>query len=182
MDLEQIYEEAKQAIEELAAVAGLQKGKVLVIGCSTSEIDGEKIGSASHIELAEPLYRACDEVAKSVGFDVAFQCCEHLNRAIIIEREVAHRLGLEEVNVVPQKKAGGSMATTAYHKFLDPIAVEYIQADAAIDIGETLIGMHVRPVVVPVRLSVKHIGKARVTAARRRPKFIGGERAIYKTM
>ena len=83
------------------------------------------------------------------------------------------------VNVVPQPKAGGSFATAAYAAFSDPVAVEHIRADAGMDIGDTLIGMHLKEVAVPVRLSVKTVGEAPLVCARTRPKFIGGCRAVY---
>ena len=174
------YDEKKQAYEaacELCEKAGLKKGQIMVIGCSSSEICGDRIGSNSNLEMAESVFEGIYEALNDRGVYLAAQCCEHLNRAIIIEREAVP--GQDIVNVVPQPKAGGSFATTAYHRFKDPVALEEIKADAGLDIGDTLIGMHLKKVAVPVRLEHNEIGKAHITAARVRPKFIGGERAIY---
>lgn len=173
-----IRDEATLAISELCDTAKLKAGDILVIGCSTSEVIGSKIGTNSSEEVAEELYDAITYALVSRRIYPAFQCCEHLNRAIVIERECMPAY-CEEVNVVPQKKAGGSLATFAYNCFSDPVVVEEIKADAGIDIGSTLIGMHLKRVAVPVRLSISKIGEANITCARTRPKFIGGERAIY---
>ncbi len=171
--------QAQTATSEIVKLGKLQKGQILVVGCSTSEITGNKIGTQSVPEVAESVVSAILEVLNEKGIYLAAQCCEHLNRAIVIERELAERLGLDVVNVVPQPKAGGSFATACYKQFKDPVAVECIRADAGLDIGQTLIGMHLKPVAVPVRLSVKSIGDAIVTAARTRAKFVGGSRAVY---
>lgn len=175
-----IKEEAQKVTEELLSVAKLSEGDILVIGCSSSEVAGQTIGTFSSVEVAEAVFDGIYEVTEQSGIFLAAQCCEHLNRAIIIEKEVAKRDFLQEVNVVPQPKAGGSFATTAYKRFRNPVAVEYIKADAGIDIGNTLIGMHLKHVAVPVRLSVNRIGSAPIVCARTRAKFIGGERAVYK--
>ena len=172
-----LYEEATLAAEEIMDKAGLKAGSILVIGCSTSEICGSKIGTNSAPEVANEVFSAIHTAAIKRGVFIAAQCCEHLNRAIVIERAAA--IGLEEVNVIPRPKAGGSMATAAYAAFADPIVVEEIKADAGIDIGFTLIGMHLKKVAVPVRLENNKIGSATVLAARCRPKFIGGARAAY---
>ena len=177
--MEKIILEAETAVNELISSAKLKKGDILVVGCSTSEITGNRIGTQSVPEVAEKVYTAIKSVLDRNGIFLAAQCCEHLNRAIIIEREVAANLRLEIVNVVPQPKAGGSFATAAYNGFRSPVAVEHIRADAGLDIGQTLIGMHLKDVAVPIRLSVKKIGEAFITAARVRPKFIGGSRAVY---
>ncbi|MBE5758549.1 MAG: TIGR01440 family protein [Clostridiales bacterium] len=169
--------EAKQAAEEIIEAAKLKKGQICVIGCSTSEILGQKIGSYSSPETAEAVFRAIHDTLSEKGIYLAAQCCEHLNRAIIIEREAMPFY--EEVNVIPQPKAGGSFATAAYKFFKDPIAIEEVRADAGLDIGGTLIGMHLKKVAVPVRLSVKKVGNAMLLAARVRPKFVGGSRAVY---
>ncbi len=176
---ESVYEQMKSALQELAVAAKLTQGKLLVIGCSTSEVRGGHIGKDSSLDVAAELFKALSEVQRDYGFDVAIQCCEHLNRALLMERVAAEVRGYEEVNVVPVQHAGGSMATTAYEKWSDPVAVECVRADAGIDIGDTFIGMHLKHVVVPVRLAVKEIGAAHVTAARVRPKFVGGDRAHY---
>lgn len=174
-----IYESMKADIIELVTVAKQGKGKLLVVGCSTSEVRGGHIGKDSSFDVAEDLCRALFEVQREYGFDIAIQCCEHLNRALVMERHAALVRGYEEVNVVPVQHAGGSMATTAYAMWSDPVVVEHVKADAGIDIGDTFIGMHLKHVAVPVRLQVKEIGGAHVTAARVRPKFVGGERAQY---
>ena len=177
MFLEDIKREAAQAAQDLLAAANLKKGDIVVIGCSSSEVCGSKIGSDSSPEAAEAIFEGIMSVLAPRGIFLAAQCCEHLNRAIIIEKAAAPYA--ERVNVVPQPKAGGSFATAAYKHFVNPIAVEEIKADAGLDIGGTLIGMHLRKVAVPVRLSVNHIGEAILLAARTRPKCIGGIRAHY---
>lgn len=175
----QIETEARQAVTELLAQAKLKKGDVFVVGCSSSEIVGGHIGKDSSIEAAQAVYAGIAPVLAQQGIWLAAQCCEHLNRAIILEREAAEKYGWEEVCVVPRPHAGGSWATTCWKNFKEPVAVEEIRAHAGIDIGGTLIGMHLKKVAVPVRLPQNHIGSAILLAARVRPKFIGGERAIY---
>ena len=172
-----IYQQTKAVIEELGQKAHLKPGNILVVGCSTSEVLGAKIGTNSNPDTAKQIFDAMHEYVKQNGLYLAVQCCEHLNRAIIVERAAVP--GAEVVNVVPQPKAGGSLATQAYAGFADPVAVEEIKADAGIDIGLTLIGMHLKKVAVPVRLENNRIGQALIVAARTRPKFIGGVRAIY---
>ena len=172
-----IYEETYASAAELYEKAGLKRGSILVIGCSTSEVTGAKIGTNSSMETAGEICRALFDFARERGVYLAVQCCEHLNRAVITERSAVP--GAEIVNVVPQPKAGGSLATCAYAAFEDPVAVEEIRADAGLDIGLTLIGMHLKKVAVPVRLENRTIGAAPVVAARTRPKFIGGVRAAY---
>lgn len=164
---------------QLLEIAGLQPEDILVVGCSSSEAGGKRIGTESSPEVAAAIFSGIYEVAKEAGVYLAAQCCEHLNRAIIIERAAVLRYGLERVNVVPQPKAGGSFATAAYAAFAAPAAVEGVKARAGMDIGDTLIGMHLAPVAVPVRLDIKQIGEAHLVCARTRPKFIGGERAHY---
>ena len=175
--MDQIYLQTKAVIEELAEKANVKPGNIVVVGCSTSEVLGAKIGTNSNPDTAVRIFEALADCAKERGFYLAIQCCEHLNRAIIMERAAVP--GAEIVNVVPQPKAGGSLATAAYARFADPVAVETIRADAGIDIGFTLIGMHLKQVAVPVRLENNRIGEAMIIAARTRPKFIGGIRAIY---
>ena len=172
-----IYQQTQAVTEELIEKAALKAGQILVVGCSTSEVLGSKIGTNSNPDTAKDIFQALHDTAKKYGIYLAIQCCEHLNRAIITERS-AVPFG-EIVNVVPQPKAGGSLATQAYAGLEDPVAVEEIKADAGIDIGFTLIGMHLKKVAVPVRLGHNRIGEAMIVAARTRPKFIGGERAIY---
>ena len=164
-------------MEEICEKANLQKGNIFVVGCSTSEVIGSKIGTNSSPEIAQVLFEALHACAKEKEIYLAIQCCEHLNRAIIVEKEAVPFA--ETVNVVPQPKAGGSLATAAYKGFTNPVAVEEIKADAGIDIGFTLIGMHLKKVAVPVRLENNTIGEATIVAARTRPKFIGGVRAVY---
>ena len=175
--MDQIYLQTKAVIEELGKKANLKAGNIIVVGCSTSEVLGAKIGTNSNPDTAKTIFKALHDYAKAQGVYIAIQCCEHLNRAIITERAAVP--GAEIVNVVPQPKAGGSLATAAYAGFMDPVAVETIQADAGIDIGFTLIGMHLKKVAVPVRLENNRIGEAMIVATRTRPKFIGGIRAIY---
>ena len=172
-----IYTQAYGVIAELCEKAKLKAGNIVVVGCSTSEVIGAKIGTNSNPEVAGEIFAALHDYAQGKGLFLAVQCCEHLNRAIITERSAVPFA--EAVNVVPQPKAGGSLATQAYARFSDPVAVEEIQADAGLDIGLTLIGMHLKKVAVPVRLENNRIGEAIVVAARTRPKFIGGARAVY---
>lgn len=176
---EQIRREAQEAAEELIAIAKPEEGSIFVVGCSSSEIIGGQIGKASSEETAAVVFDAVYGVCRKHRLYLAAQCCEHLNRAIIIEREAVDKRMIPRVNVVPQVKAGGSFATAAYRSFKNPAAVEAIGADLGLDIGDTLIGMHLNPVAVPVRLSIKQIGQAHLTAARTRLKFIGGTRAVY---
>jgi len=180
MNTELIKQQAKNAVTELLSVAGLNRGDILVVGCSSSEIVGETIGHGSSLEAAEAVFEAIYPILKEEGIYLAAQCCEHLNRAIIIERDCARAYHLEEVCVIPQPKAGGSFATTAWKNFDAPVAVEEIRAQAGLDIGGTLIGMHLCRVAVPVRLAESHIGDAILLAARTRPKFVGGSRAKYE--
>lgn len=175
--MNELYNQAVAVMRELGEKAKLKAGDVVVVGCSTSEIIGSSIGTNSSPDVAGVVFEGIYDYAKEMGWCLAFQCCEHLNRAIVTERSTA--CGADIVNVVPQPKAGGSMATRAYAHFNDPVVVEEIKADAGIDIGFTLIGMHLKKVAVPVRLENNKIGEATVLAARTRPKFIGGSRAVY---
>ncbi|MBQ5885096.1 MAG: TIGR01440 family protein [Clostridia bacterium] len=175
--LNELYNQANTAAKEIIETAKLKSGNILVVGCSSSEIAGQKIGTFSNIDVAKAVFNGIYDALNEKGIYLAAQCCEHLNRAIIIEREAV--INQDIVNVVPMIKAGGSFATTAYNLFNDPVSVEMIKADAGLDIGGTLIGMHLKHVAVPVRLSVKSIGQAPLLAARTRPKFIGGIRANY---
>lgn len=178
--MDEIRAQAAAAVSELIEISGLKKGDLLVVGCSSSEMTGGVIGHNSSLEAAKEAYAGIAPVLREKGIFLAAQCCEHLNRALILEREAALARGYEIVCVVPQPKAGGSFATTVWNDLHDPVAVEHIAADAGLDIGLTLIGMHLKAVAVPVRLSTDHIGEARITAARTRPKYIGGERAHYE--
>lgn len=180
MDMNTIYKEAKAIAEELITTANMEPGELLVVGCSSSEVAAHTIGSFSSKEIGEAIFKGIKEAADVHEVYLATQCCEHLNRALILEKEAALKYNYERVNVVPQLKAGGSLSTAAWAGFAHPVAVEHIQAHAGIDIGDTLIGMHLRPVAVPVRLSSAMLGSARVVCARTRLKYIGGERAKYE--
>ncbi|MBR2422449.1 MAG: TIGR01440 family protein [Oscillospiraceae bacterium] len=177
---EEIEIQARAVVTELLEHANLKPGALLVIGCSSSEMVGKRIGKGSSMEAAQAAFRGIYPVLQERGIHLSVQCCEHLNRALILERAVAERKGYEIVNVMPQPHAGGSFAVTAWNTFEAPVAVETIQADAGMDIGGTLIGMHLRRVAVPVRTSLNHIGEAIVLCARTRPKYIGGPRAVYQ--
>ena len=179
---EEITAQSRQAVTELLDAAKLTPGKLLVIGCSSSEMVGARIGKGSSLEAAQAAFAGIYPVLQARGIALAVQCCEHLNRALVVERDVAEAHGFEIVNAVPQVHAGGSFAVTAWANFRDPVLVETIVADAGLDIGGTLIGMHLRRVAVPVRLSLKKIGEANLLCARTRPKYIGGERAVYQAM
>ena len=177
----EIYNAVRAAVRELVTLErpDTRRVRLLVVGCSTSEIAGGKIGKASVPELGGDVAGAVLDEARALGIDAAFQCCEHLNRALAVERATAEKYGLDEVCAVPWPKAGGSCASAAYRMMREPALAEEIQADAGIDIGDTLIGMHLRAVAVPVRLSLGQIGQARLVCARTRPRLIGGERAHY---
>ena len=178
-----MYEEIKrasaEAMTELLEVSKLREGSLVVVGCSSSEILGQRIGKGSSPEAAQAVVDAILPILENRNMLLAAQCCEHLNRALIVERSTMEKYGLEQVTVMPRPKAGGSFATAVYAAMKDPVAVEFVKADAGLDIGNTLIGMHLKHVAVPLRLSVKQIGEAAVNAARTRPKLIGGVRAEY---
>ena len=177
--LEEITKQAQTVVSELLDLAKLKPGSLFVIGCSSSEMVGKQIGKGSSMDAAQAAFEGIYPILRSQGIDLAVQCCEHLNRALIMERSAAEARGYEIVNVMPQPHAGGSFAVTAWNAFEDPVAVETIQADAGMDIGGTLIGMHLRRVAVPVRTGLDHIGEAIVLCARTRPRYIGGPRAVY---
>ena len=180
ISFEQITAQAALAVTELLEAAGLRAGDVFVVGCSSSEVLGGRIGKASSLEAARAVFDGIYPELEKRGIFLAAQCCEHLNRALMVESACAEKYGWEPVCVVPQPKAGGSFATTAWERFERPAAVEHIRAHAGMDIGGTFIGMHLRDVAVPVRLSLDHIGQALLLCARTRPKFIGGSRAKYE--
>ena len=177
VELESIRSQARKVFEEILELAALQPGAVLAIGCSTSAILGKKIGSAGSTDVAQLIYPIIAELAARHQINIVFQCCEHLNRAVVIDRAIALDQHLEIVSAVPKPKAGGALASLAYLSMADPVVVEFAKADAGIDIGGVLIGMHIRHVAVPLKLEHNYIGEARVTAAKSRPKLIGGERA-----
>ncbi|MDD4849839.1 MAG: TIGR01440 family protein [Gemmiger sp.] len=177
-----ITAQAACAVKELLAAARLQPGDIFVIGCSSSEIVGGQIGKNSSMAAAQAVLAGVLPLLKAENIYLAAQCCEHLNRALVLERAAALRYGYTEVNALPQPHAGGSWATSVWAALDAPVLVEEIQAAAGLDIGGTMIGMHLKRVVVPVRLSVGHIGSALLLAGRTRPKYIGGERAVYKEL
>lgn len=179
-DMTIIGEEAYRAAKELIEAGKLEKGQLLVVGCSTSEVAGASIGSYSSPELAEVVFGGIYQATQEAGVYLVAQCCEHLNRALILEKEAANAFDYEIVNVMPQPKAGGSFATAAYKAFEHPVAVEHVKAHAGMDIGDTLIGMHLRDVAVPIRVRTTQIGDAHVVCARTRAKYIGGVRAMYE--
>lgn len=178
-DAQRIFSEAFAAAKELIEIAKLEAGDLLVVGCSTSEVCGAGIGSESRPEVAEQVFDGIYKACREKDIYLAAQCCEHLNRALILEKKAAKERGYEQVNAVPVPKAGGSFAAMAYRHFEQPVAVEHIRAEAGLDIGDTLIGMHLKEVAVPVRLSLAKIGEAHLAAARTRAKYVGGSRAQY---
>ncbi|RXT08683.1 TIGR01440 family protein [Ammoniphilus sp. CFH 90114] len=175
----ELERQVRTVIEELLAAYPMGSRQILVIGTSTSEVMGERIGTSGSEQAAETIFRVLKEYQSKFSFHLAFQCCEHLNRALVVEQETADLFRLDEVTVVPVPKAGGSMAAHAFQQLAHPAVVESIQAHAGIDIGDTFIGMHLRSVAVPLRPSIRQIGNAHVTMAYTRPKLIGGTRAVY---
>lgn len=179
LDLAAVKEQVREAVKGLMEVARLEPGQILVVGCSTSEVQGSRIGSSGSNEVAQAILDGLEEGLSGTGVSLAVQCCEHLNRALVLERETAMRHGLTEVTVLPVPNAGGATAAGALRRFEDPVVVESVSAHAGIDIGDTFIGMHLRPVAVPVRIPLRSVGNAHLTLARTRPKLIGGQRAVY---
>ncbi len=170
----------EQVLVELAEQAPPEPHTFFVVGCSTSEVAGKRIGTSGAMDVAKALYGPLLQFAEKHQLHLAFQGCEHINRAITMERASANAFGLDPVSVVPVRTAGGAMSAYAYEQFKDPVVVETVRANAGIDIGQTLIGMQLKPVAVPIRTSVKQVGEAIVTCATTRPKLIGGTRAQYK--
>ncbi|MCA1032110.1 TIGR01440 family protein [Bacillus timonensis] len=179
-ELEQLRHQLKTILADFREQVRLSSVQLLVIGCSTSEVIGEKIGTAGTMEVAEMIFNEIKSLQKDSGVMLAFQCCEHLNRALVIERETAIKRNYDMVTVIPVRSAGGAMATHAYQNFQDAVVVEHIKAEAGIDIGDTFIGMHLKHVAVPIRSSIRQLGSAHVTLAKTRPKLIGGARAVYE--
>ena len=177
--LTQIENEASSAVGEILSVAKLKKGDIFIVGCSSSEVVGGNIGKASSKEAAEAIYKTIMPILEEKNISLAAQCCEHLNRALVVEKKVAEKFGYEIVNVVPEIHAGGSFATVTYENMKEPVVVEEIKADAGLDIGGTLIGMHLKRVAVPLRLSKNKLNEANILCAFTRPKYIGGSRAKY---
>ena len=180
MELDTIKRQTIEAAEELLKIAGADSGQILIVGCSTSEVMGKRIGSAGSSEVAETILSSLLAVCAQFDVYLAVQCCEHLNRALVIEEQVAQRYQLDPVMVVPVAKAGGALGAMAMKSFDSPVVVENIKAHMGLDIGNTLIGMHLKAVAVPVRLKQKNIGQAFLTAALTRPKLIGGSRSVYE--
>jgi uncharacterized protein (TIGR01440 family) len=179
MNLEKITAEIKTVISDLLRESSLDQRHILVFGVSTSEVAGKRIGTQGSEQIAAALFDGIKQMQEIAGFQLAFQCCEHLNRALVVERKTAEAKNLTEVAAIPIRGAGGAMAAYAFRQLDDPVLVETIQADAGIDLGDTLIGMHLKPVAVPVRSSIPKVGSAHVTMAKTRPKLIGGVRAVY---
>ncbi|MEE6451498.1 TIGR01440 family protein [Gottfriedia acidiceleris] len=178
-ELRLVASQIKTLLNELNDHVSFTSDHVLVIGCSTSEVSGQRIGTSGTIEVAEVLFNEIKAFQDETGVQLAFQCCEHLNRALVVQRKTAKSLQLDEVTVIPVRTAGGALASFAFRQLDDAVIVEHIKADAGIDIGDTLIGMHLKHVAVPLRTSVKQVGQAHITAAKTRPKLIGGARAVY---
>jgi uncharacterized protein (TIGR01440 family) len=179
LELNAVRDASRAAVEGLLAVAGLKSGNIVVVGCSTSEVAGERIGTGSNAAVAEAILAGLRPPLEDRGIHLAVQCCEHLNRALVVEESCAEQYRLEPVSAVPHPGAGGAFATLAYQRCASPLLVESIRADAGLDIGDTFIGMHLKPVAVPVRLAQRDIGLAHLTLARTRPRLIGGKRARY---
>lgn len=178
--LDQLQEELQSIIQEWEETETLEQGDLFVIGCSTSEVAGQEIGTSGSEEIAAEIFAAMEKLQQRTKVHLAFQCCEHLNRALVVEKSTMEKFSLEAVTVIPIRNAGGSMAAHAYQHMEEPVVVEKIQADAGMDIGETLIGMHLKPVAVPLRFKQRYLGDARINYAKTRPKLIGGERAVYR--
>ncbi len=177
--LEKIKKDLRAALDELHTVSKAEEGSLLVVGCSTSEVVGKKIGTAGSPEAAKAIYETLAGFCTAKKLLLAAQCCEHLNRALVVEKSTMKELGLERVNAIPHPKAGGAFATAVWEGMAEPVLVDAVQADLGIDIGNTLIGMHLKHVAVPVRVCVKTIGEAPLVLARTRCRFTGGERAKY---
>lgn len=179
-NMEEWENQLQLILQEFKSKVQLRPNQLFLVGCSTSEVIGQKIGTAGTMDVAAMIFRQLSKFAGETGMRLAFQCCEHLNRAIVLERRTAQELHLDEVSVIPIRTAGGAMATYAFENLNDPVVVEFIRADAGMDIGDTLIGMHLKHVAVPVRVHEKQIGNAHITLATTRPKLIGGSRAVYE--
>ncbi len=179
VNLQQVQHELKECLMDLRQASGLGSGQLLVVGASSSEVVGRRIGTSTSLEVGEAIVQTVLEFAEEVGCFVAFQCCEHLNRALVVESEVAEKLNLRVVTAVPVPGAGGAVAAHAFFTLRQPCLVESVQADAGLDIGDTLIGMHLKRVAVPVRGRRNQVGEAHVTMARTRPPLVGGARAVY---
>ena len=180
MNIDIIQQQTISIVNQLLKVSILSTNQIFIIGCSTSRVSGYKIGNHSSEQVAECIFETTYPILKHKGIYLAIQCCEHLNRAVVLEGMAAKQYGFEQVNVIPKKNAGGALATYAYEHMPEAVIVEAIKADAGMDIGGTMIGMHLKPVVVPIHFEENKIGQATVICARTRPKYIGGMRASYK--
>jgi uncharacterized protein (TIGR01440 family) len=178
-ELSLVEQQITTLLYELNEHVGFSSDHVLLIGCSTSEVSGKRIGTSGTMEVAEVLFNAIKAFQNETGVQLAFQCCEHLNRALVVQKKTAKNLSLDEVTVIPVRSAGGALASYAYRHLENAVIVEHIKADAGIDIGDTLIGMHLKHVAVPIRTKIKQVGQAHITVAKTRPKLIGGARAVY---
>ena len=182
--MEQLHQEIIDRID--AAVAALcdkgrlEAGSVIVLGCSTSEVAGGQIGKASVPELGAVIAKAMIDTCRARGMEPAFQCCEHLNRAVVMEKSALRARGLVQAAAVPQPKAGGSVPAAAWKLLESPALAISVQAEAGIDVGDTLVGMHIRPVAVPLRIDTNRVGQANLVMAYSRLPFIGGSRAVYE--
>lgn len=177
---QQVRGDMDAVVDEWKNSGYLKENDLFVVGCSTSEVTGQHIGTAGSEEIAFTLFEKLEQLQQETQVRLAFQCCEHVNRALVVESSTKALYQLDEVAVIPATNAGGSMATQAYHRMSDPVVVETIQASAGIDIGETMIGMQLKHVAVPLRMKQRQVGNANLQAARTRPKLIGGERAVYR--
>lgn len=180
INISALENQLQSIVSEYQEQAKLTDRHIFVIGCSTSEVIGQKIGTAGAVDVAGIIFQQLLKYKETAGVELAFQCCEHLNRALVVERRLQEEKNLSEVSVIPVRQAGGAMAAYAYQHMKDPVVVEHITADGGIDIGDTLIGMHIKHVAVPIRVSHKQLGEAHVTLAKTRPKLIGGQRAVYE--
>ncbi len=174
-----IREDVADAVNYLLAVAKPTVGNIFVLGASTSEVQGKRIGSAGSKAIAQAVVDVTKSICDRAGLFLAVQCCEHLNRSLVVERALVYRERLNPVTVIPSETAGGTIAVRAMETFVDPVVVEAIEADLGMDIGDTFIGMHLRRVAVPVRMAKRSIGEAHLTLARTRPPLVGGTRAVY---
>ncbi len=180
VDYVRLTETMDQFVDEWLELNILKPGDVFVVGTSTSEVLGEKIGTVGSMDVAEVIFTSLQRLKQETGVRLAFQCCEHLNRALVVEKETQQALTKRPVTVVPHPHAGGSMATYSYQQMDEAVVIETIEADAGMDIGETMIGMHLLPVAVPLRFDTKFLNQARLAGAYSRPKLIGGARAKYE--
>lgn len=180
LDLNKVEKDLDSIMKDVLEKANLKDGDLFVLGCSTSEVVGGKIGKDSNLDVGKVIIKTILANLSPKGINLAVQGCEHINRSLVVERSVAEHNGFEIVSVVPALHAGGAASIQAFKQFNDPVEVEHITAQAGLDIGDTFIGMHVKFVQVPVRPTIQTLGSAHVTALRSRPKYVGGPRANYE--